>query len=512
MNQIGLLGVVAAAVESLRPTLVPRTTAHQALVTAGCTATLALVTQPTRSVQMPGARWLLPVAAAVAAQRAVTHVRAQRRSYPEWTPRPQNPLVAVGVGLAVGIAAGNAPRAAIAGWRRVGTAIADRRGGPAWLWGTAATAAAAGLAGVAVTAGARHGLQVLRSIGTRPDPALRQAPDNDYVSGGPRSVIDYATLARDGRRFVSLRTPAEQIRSVQPEAMEPIRVYSGLHSADTVAERVDLAMADLERLGAFERSNILIMCPSGSGYADYVAAEAIEIYTAGDCASVVIQYGVLPSMLSLDRVAIGAHSVRLLLDRLDARLREMSEPPRVWMYGESLGARVAQDALQTEPARVDAQGRLDGVTALVSVGTPGGPSLRNQLQDSPGVVHLDRWQQMNGDEQAQLWFIDHDADPVTRWDGRLAVKFPRWLHKPRGRNIPDDMNWVPALTWWQVIFDLAFAAQQQSGVFRSIGHDYRADLAPILARVIGSDADVGKTAHLLAEREVMRDRITSATQ
>lgn len=512
VNHIGLLGVVAAAVESLRPTLVPRTTAHQALVTAGCTATVSLASQPVRNVGLPRFSWILPLAAAVAGQRAVTHVKAQRRSYPDWTPRRQNPLLAVGVGMAAGIAAGNAPRLALAGGRRAGSAMAARRGGSSLLWGVAAGAAVAGIAGAMGAVGARRGLRALRAVGNLPDPALLQPPDNPFVSGGPASLIDYETLARDGRRFVSLRTPADEIAMVQPQAMEPIRVYAGIQSADTVSARVDLAIADLDRLGAFERSNLLIMCPSGSGYADYVAAEAIEIFTAGDCASVVIQYGLLPSMLSLNAVAAGAESVRLLLDRLDDRLRDRAGRPRIWMYGESLGAKVAQDALQMPPSRIDGDGRLSGVDALVSVGTPGGPSLRRQMADDPDVVHLDRWQQLDGDEAAQLWFIDHDADPVVRWDSGLAVRFPRWLHKPRGRNIPDDMNWLPALTWWQVIFDLAFAAQQQSGVFRSIGHDYRADLAPILARVVDSDADVSKVAQLLADREVMRDAITSARE
>ena len=78
---------------------------------------------------------------------------------------------------------------------------------------------------------------------------------------------------------------------------------------------------------------------------------------------------VLPSVLSLRRVELGALTVRTLLDRLAERLREMPEPPRVLMYGESLGARVAQEALQISPSLVSAEGRVDGLDALVSVGT-----------------------------------------------------------------------------------------------------------------------------------------------
>lgn len=118
--------------------------------------------------------------------------------------------------------------------------------------------------------------------------------------------MDYATLARDGRRFVSLRTRPSRSRPSTAMRWSRIRVYVGLHTAQTVEQRVALAVSELERLGAFERSTLLIMCPAGSGYADYVAAEAIECFTRGDVASVVIQYGVLPSMLSLGRVALCA--------------------------------------------------------------------------------------------------------------------------------------------------------------------------------------------------------------
>ena len=80
----------------------------------------------------------------------------------------------------------------------------------------------------------------------------------------------------------------------------------------------------------------------------------------------------------------------------------------------------------------------------------------------------------------------------------------------RTKAAPATLQSVDSRGWWQVIFDLVFAAQQQSGVFRSIGHDYRADLAPILAAVVGRGADVAKVADLLARREVMRDSTTSA--
>lgn len=495
------------AVESLRPTLVPRNTRHQALVTGACVATMGLAAAPAARVRVPRRRWLVPIGLAAAGVRSVAHVRAQRRSFPEWEPRPQNPPLALATGLLAGLTVVKAPRAAARAAAYGGESLAGRYGGSARGW-TAAVAAGAGgcLAGL-ITAGLTRVFEDLRATGVRADQPLVRAPDSPYVSGGPGSLVAYDTLARDGRRFVWFRTPADQIRSVAGQAMEPVRVYVGVSSAATVEQRVDLAMAELERLGGLDRSNLLVMSPAGSGYADYVAVEAFECLTGGDCASVAVQYGVLPSMWSLDKVPLGARTVRALLDRVAAC---SDGSPRVFMYGESLGAEVAQAALQAAPARVDAAARVAGLEAVVCVGTPGGRSLRNDLLRSPDVVHIDRWQQLTGTEQAALWFLDHDADPVTRWEAALAVWPPKWL-RTRGRNVPADMSWRPLLTWWQVLFDAAFAAQQASGQFRSVGHDYRADVPHLLAAAIDHNTDVEQVVGLLAKREVQRDGLLAQT-
>lgn len=498
------------AVESLRPTLVPRNTTHQALVTGACVATMGLVASPAGRVRLPGPRWLAPVLLAAAAARSAGHVRAQRRSFPDWDPRPQRTGTALAVGTLTGWAVARTPRASARATLWAGELLAARRGGSAAGWSAAvATAAGAGVAGLAAVR-LRRAFAGLRATGVRADAPLVTAPGSPYVSGGPESLVDYDTLARDGRRFVSFRTPAEQIRQVAGRAMEPIRVYVGVQSAATVEQRVDLAMAELERLGGLDRSNLLIVSPAGSGYIDYVAAEAFECFTGGDCATVAIQYGVLPSIWSLGRVPLGARTVRSLLDRVTERVSRLERRPRVFMYGESLGAQVAQAALTSTPSLVDASARVDGLDAVVSVGTPGGRSLRNDLLHSPGAVHVDRWQQLTGDGRAGLWFLDHDADPVARWDMTLAWRPPAWL-RSGGRNIPEDMAWLPVLTWWQVVFDLAFAAQQASGMFQSIGHDYRADLPHVLAAALGREVDVDLVTALLAQREMTRDSVLEMT-
>ena len=79
---------------------------------------------------------------------------------------------------------------------------------------------------------------------------------------------------------------------------EPIRAYAGTLSAEDVEERADLAVADLERAGGFDRRNLLVATTTGSGWLDSGAIDSFEYLTGGDSAVVAIQYSYLPSWLS----------------------------------------------------------------------------------------------------------------------------------------------------------------------------------------------------------------------
>ena len=48
-------------------------------------------------------------------------------------------------------------------------------------------------------------------------------------------------------------------------AKPPIRVFVGLETKATSSERADLAMRELETLGAFERAHIVFMSPTAPG-------------------------------------------------------------------------------------------------------------------------------------------------------------------------------------------------------------------------------------------------------
>ena len=122
--------------------------------------------------------------------------------------------------------------------------------------------------------------------------AFEDLPISRLVSGGPGSAVAWDTLSRQGRRNVATAVRPEQIEQVmgEPAVAEPIRVFVGLESAPTKVERVALALAELERTGAFDRELLMVISPTGTGSVNY-----------GNIASVTMQYSLRPSPLSLDR-------------------------------------------------------------------------------------------------------------------------------------------------------------------------------------------------------------------
>src|SRR4051794_22366596 len=157
--------------------------------------------------------------------------------------------------------------AALLGW----TAPERRRGrGFDWL-----PIAAAG-----ALAGAVRALQLDRRRRGRPPLPY---PCDDYlpsVSFGPQSLVQ--ALDFEGERFVAGAT-----RGLRAD---PIRVFVGMRSAPDVAARCDLAVAELERLGAFSRSRVVVCSATLRGYVNPVPVAAEELLSGGDVAHVVVQY------------------------------------------------------------------------------------------------------------------------------------------------------------------------------------------------------------------------------
>ena len=364
---------------------------------------------------------------------------------------------------------------------------------------------AIGAAGVLATTAAartarRRFVRKMRDGARELDPGFEQAPGSPMVSTGPGSLISPADVGREGARYVGTATTDDDVTFVtgDPPVAAPIRVFVGLDAADSIERRVGLAIAELRRTGAFDRSCLLIQAPAGTGYANSTPVDVMELLTRGDCASVAVGYGLLPSFLSLNRVEIARCTQSALIEAIAAECVHLARTPRVLLYGESLGAKVQQAALPAGIADLD---RL-GVDAAVWVGTPGGRDYDHvhQLFDSVAVT-LDRPEQIaevTADQpNPRVWFLEHDGDPVVRFRPDLMHARPAWLEagRPRGRGIPEAMSWRPGITWAQVLVDTVYATDVTPGDFRSSGHDYRADLGAVVTAAFGLALAEGNPTH-----------------
>ena len=131
-------------------------------------------------------------------------------------------------------------------------------------------------------------------------PPEMAAPIDPNKTGSPQSLISWDSLGAQGRnRVVAAPTRADIEALTGGPAMEPLRIYVGANSADTAEDRAALALAELIRTGAFDRSVLVIATPTGTGWVDPSGMTPVEFLHRGDIASVSVQYSYLPSWLSL---------------------------------------------------------------------------------------------------------------------------------------------------------------------------------------------------------------------
>lgn len=345
------------------------------------------------------------------------------------------------------------------------------------------------------------------------DPGFAEPPTDPDVSASPGSAVTITELGREGARFVGTVTTPEGIREVtglDPVA-SPVRVFVGVDAAATPEARVALAMAELHRTRAFDRANLLVMGPAGTGYANPTPVDVLELLTRGDTAAVAVGYGLLPSFLSLGNVELAGRTQSLLLEAITAELAGRAQRPRLLLYGESLGAKVQQWAIPGGLADMD---RI-GASAALWVGTPGGAVADAfHAACSSSSFTIDRPSQVPDpmpQPRPRVWFLEHDGDPVVRFRPELLTERPAWLpvDGTRGRNVPEEMAWKPGITWAQALVDTMFATNVKPGDFKSEGHDYRADLGAAVRAAYDLPADPATATRLeayLRTKEIERAR------
>jgi uncharacterized membrane protein len=347
------------------------------------------------------------------------------------------------------------------------------------------------------------------------------APDLAEVTGGPGSLIPWDKQTRESSRWLAEALRPEQISAVMGEpAKQPIRVYASLGSAASDLERAELLLAEIDRTGALDRSVFALFSPTGSGYVNYVACETLEYLTRGDCASATVQYSVLPSALSLNRVHMGTRQTKMVVNGIMERLRDRpaDKRPKFVLFGESLGSQVSQEMFRGEgmtgPAGI-------GLDAAVWIGTPNATKWRDELWGDrtvsqvpsvgPGAAFLPRairdWHGLSADQKAQVKYLllNNGDDPIPKFGPPLLWRQPAWLgpdaQRPPGA--PRGTAWQPVVTFFATFLDMQNALSPTPGVFDEGGHDYRRETPEAVRQVFGLTATDEQMARV---QESLRDR------
>ncbi|MFO1121432.1 MAG: alpha/beta-hydrolase family protein [Hyphomicrobiales bacterium] len=313
------------------------------------------------------------------------------------------------------------------------------------------------------------------------------APADPLKTGSATSLISWDTLGAEGRNRVLAAPSRDDIAAVSGRpAMEPIRVYVGANSADTPEERASLALAELQRTGAFERAVLVIATPTGTGWVDPSGMAPVEFLQQGDIASVSVQYSYLPSWLSLLVQPEYGHETAIAVFRAvydHWRKLPAATRPRLYLFGLSLGslnsdlsadffdivADPYQGALWVGPPFASRTWRQ-----ITRDRVPGTPAWLPRFRDSSLFRFTSQTNSL--DIPGASWgpirmvYLQYASDPITFFEESSLYRSPDWLKAPRGPDVSPDLRWAPVVTFLQLICDMMTATTTPRGM----GHVYAA--------------------------------------
>ncbi len=319
-----------------------------------------------------------------------------------------------------------------------------------------------------------------QELDQRIDPDMRR-PDDALKTGSEASLVDWDNIGFRGREFVTSGPRAAEIAEFfggEP-AMEPLRVYVGLNSRATAAERAELALAEMLRVGAFERSVLVVVVPTGTGWMDPAAMDTLDYLHRGDVASVAVQYSYLSSWLSLlVEPGYGAETGRALFRAVYDHWTSLpaAERPRLYLHGLSLGAMNSESSTDLYDVVADPfQGALWAGPPFstrqwrqaTAVRQPGSPAWLPRFRDGSIIRFANQEtglaEQGGGWGPMRIGYLQYASDPVTFFDPYAFLREPAWMRDRPGPDVSPDLRWFPVVTMLQLAFDMAVATTSPIG-------------------------------------------------
>ena len=312
-------------------------------------------------------------------------------------------------------------------------------------------------------------------------------PADPRKTGSAESLVDWAAIGEPGRDYITSGPDTEDIaRFTGRAALDPIRVYVGRANGETPRGRAELALAELQRLGAFERKVLIVASPTGTGWMDPGAMDPVEYMHGGDIATVAVQYSYLQSPLALIlETSSGLEQAMALQDVIHGYWKTLPREtrPRLYVHGLSLGAWSSMHATNLF--------RLldDPVHGAFWAGPPFPSAFWNYVQNqrspgSPWVLptigdgSLVRYAShtTDGSQGEGAWgnmrivFLQYSSDPVVFYDPASLWRPPPWMREPPAQDMSDYFVFMPIVTQFQLALDMALSFGSPPGY----GHAYYA--------------------------------------
>ncbi|MGG7103814.1 alpha/beta-hydrolase family protein [Rhodococcus sp. 24CO] len=238
------------------------------------------------------------------------------------------------------------------------------------------------------------------------------------------SIATASAQSAEGQKFLAAGT-------------DSVRVYADLDSGPDAGARADHAVAELDRVGGFARSAVVVAVPTGSGWIDTRAVDGIEQRFGSDVAIVGQQYSAAPSWAAfLFQRTDAEESARAVLTAVATRIAELpaTERPDLYLYGQSLGAVGGSAAL--------AQALPTPLCAVLWAGPPAGAT---RVEGTTVLANT--------------------SDPVVWWSPALATTPPDLSRAVQDAPMP---QWIPVVSFLQTSVDMLASLDVPAGH----GHRY----------------------------------------